>query len=915
MDKGMLRLLPYAAAALVAAALLAQALLAHAASAEAGGGSTNLTKEIRSLLAAVKTRGLGEEKLAKALAEVARCYGGRVAAAARDALEALRGHNPDELRAALQRLALYAAEEAGAPRCPRVVAAHSLYTAVLAAFYQPTGFGVLIPLQGVSAPLPPRLGGRLCGPHGYAAAVAAAAAGWLDDAMARGVLNETSGGPCLVAAAAAAGPPPQLGQDGGTALSQRLALEAVSRYYLDQDRVPPGSPGWVFEDAVGLIRRGERAEALGLLHLLEAAYPGYAAVLSAFAASNDPLAYYASKRAAGVPRLELPAENPYCVAEAMLARLLGGSALEAPRSQLEASGALELLGEAASLCYAATGRGIVELLKANPLAPLDPDAVALGPPGPQQALAKASQPLPRRLDVPLAPQEAALILRRAGLAGLTPRQLIEAEVELKPLLERLSRARGSPELLGYLVRAVSLRWRSNGTVLSYASARLAAWALLREGRVHFPNLVINDVQTPIDPYYVIFTVPGQQRLILWALGWVTSLEPPTTRGGEQQPGAGESGGNTGGPGGRGNGGQRQGGQGPPDAEKLEEIARALEGLPGGKPYADLVHEAAEAIRSGDYARAAAAAERLRKLLEAMVGKEAAQRLIREAARALGASPEELAKLLAEAASLKPSSQGASVDVKEATILARRLAAQEQEAGTGNKAGTPGRLIEAAAEIAAESAKYTLSHGEKPRPLRVEGLEWLLSNTGPGALFANITSLIAGIAGPRAGPLPAQGAGEQTGGGEMQLPLPPPPAPPRPPSWVRAAALAAVLLAAALLAARSGLLGRVLEAARLRRAEARLRGAAETRGEAGEAAAEAFAALLGSFEKLYRPRRRSETHREYGAGLRGGLGRLYWGAAAAYERLRFGHGGRGDLEALLAALREVRRLARRRGGAG
>jgi len=896
------------AVAVLLAALLPPLLYAGHAAAETAPGS-NLTEEIRLLIAAVADSGINASLLSDALHGLTDCYQGPVADAARAALEAL--NEPPLLAQRLRELADLAAKvESPLLTCPKAAAAHYLYTVVLASFYTPTGLGVLIPPGGeASATLPPRLGGAACSPRGYAAVIAAASAGWLDDRIAMEVLNETGGAACLVIAAGLAGPPPTLAPEGGTAVSADTALEIITAYYVASGAAPP-SPPWVFEDAVELLAADKRLEAAGLLHLLEAAYPAYSAALATVAASSDPLLHYAEKRAQATPRPRLPSSSPYCLAEQLLAESL------VSREAGPETGVAEMLGAAASMCYAATGRGVLEMLEVNPLAPLDPAAASLGPGGPVRPLAEASAELPRSLSVPVTPEEAAHVLKSSRLPGSNINEIVRMAVEVKPLLELLAQWRGDPVLLGYAARAAGLRTGPGGEAyIDYAVARLVAWALVREGRIHFPNLVINDLQSPVEPYYVIFTVPGRQRLILWALGWITTTDPPSAEprssngaeatapeGQAPEPAAG-----------------RETAAPPmqpvaPSVETLEELADTLAAIPGGEAYAEILREAADAIRSGDYARAAEAARRLRSILENIAGEEAAQRLIEEAARNLGMDPEELARLLAETASLRPTGSGVTVDLREATLLAQRLAeaaaTPEPGAETDTTATAAAQLLEAATGVIAESTRRALEQGEAPQPLRLEGLEWLLENTGPAGLFANITSLVAGLtAGLAAGEGGGTAATAASPGGVV---VQPPPAPAyAAPRWLRLAAATAAAVAATLAAARSGALRRAAAAARLAAAERRLRPPTTSGGSGGEAA-EAFAALLDAFARVHRPRRPSETHREYGRRLEGSLARVYWAAAAAYEKLRFGHGGAEELEALRRALREARRVLTGRG---
>jgi len=943
------------AAALLLAALLAAALAATRASAAAGAGGNEtgkLAEEIRSVLEKVVSTGITYSKAARVYEEASRLLPGPASAAAASAAEALRGNASPATVA--ERLAGFLAslESLGARGlrgcCPGPRAAHAIYEAVRLAYYTPTGLHVLLPPGGAEAGLALGLpGGEWCsGPNGSAALVAALATGYVDDEMLSPLLLPGAGdwGPRCGLAVAAQAAWPQ-----GLNVSPALAGRLLEAFYVSTGRAPPPDEAWVYEDAVAAAQAGDNTTARGLLALLAAQHPGYVEALfstGVFKPRGDPLLGLLSPRlhwprGPGAP----PASGTYCRAAASLL----GDILSWARNSSTAS--LELLGEAVSLCAAQARdtRVLAWGLRFNPFIPLD--AWVLEAAGLQGGLVDLA-----RLNTWSMRSQLRVPLDNTALLGLAARSRLLGyavlghtanatslnggilEIDLKPLRRlapllslhpewiagNASKAKTPAEALvrlGVLARVAGLRPcpSAAGTCFleDYAAVRLAGWAALVEAGRLRGDLVLGGLRDPLAPMQASFTIPGLQALLRWSLGWDTSLNPPQpytcigSRFACVQPGGSKASANStaaappstaGGTGGR---SQEVLGE-------LDRLARLLDQLPGGAPYAQLVREAADAIRSGDYARAAAAAQRLRRLLAQTVGEQRAEELIRAAAQSLGMSPEELARLLAEAASITlASNDTVTVNPEEATILSKKLLEETGEvraAGAGEASqeasGAVARVLaEAVARSAAEAAKQG-----RAVPVRIEGLDWLIAAAeAGGSVFVDAASLLSSIAGNATGPAPPGAApswsplaAAPSGPGSAAAA---PPAP-HPPAWLLPAAVAAAALAAAW---RLGALSAALDAARARLAARRLRG--------GDASA-AFAEVLRLVSRVYRERRPWETPREYGRGLRGALAPVYRRAAEAYEALRFG--GRGEAAAELArALDELRRLVSRcrRGGGG
>ena len=944
-------------AALLAGLLLALLLATHHAYAASGGNETGkLAEEIRSVLEKITASGIPYSEAARVYEQASHVLPGPASGAAAAAAEALRGNAAPGTVA--ERLAgfLAALEQLGANGlrgcCPGPGAARVVYEAVMLAYYTPTGLGVLLPPAGSEAGLALGVpGGEWCsGPNGSAALAAALASGYVDDEMLEPLLLPGAGdwGPrCALTVLAQARWP------GGLNVSPRLAGELLTAYYVSTGRAPPPDEAWVYEDAVAAAEAGDNETARGLLALLAAQHPGYIRALLdtgvIHPVNGDPLLGLLEPRLHWGRGQQPPGRGLYCRAAVSLVNDILGWA----RNSSTAS--LELLGEAVSLC-AARARSPDALawgLRFNPFIPLDAAVLeAGGLRGPLMQVARLnSWGLRSQLRVRVGDEAALLdLVARAGLLNATARaekktggaeggaEVVVIEIDVAKAVRRLapllslhpewiagnaSGARSPAEALlrlGALARVAGLRQCPGGGCFleDYAAVRVVAWAALVEAQRLRGDLALGGLRDPLAPMQASFTVPGLQDLLRWSLGWDASLSPPgrygcmgtpfncVQPGGPMAP-AGAPATNATGPAAGPVAGRRG-----ELLRELEQLASILDQVPGGAPYAQLVREAVDAIRSGDYARVAAAAQRLRSLLAQAIGTERAEELIRAAASSIGVTPEELARLLAEAASISLS-QGNTITInpEEASILAKRLL-EEASTGQGGAAGAgeavPGAVARVLAEAVARSAAEAARSG-RAVPVRIEGLDWLIAAArAGGSVFVDAASLLQGIASSTpntTGPAPAASWSPVAGGpapsGASSIP-----AAPAPPAW----AVAAAGLAAALAAAwRLGLLGRLADALRARLAAHRLQG--------GDASA-AFAEVLRLVSRVYRERRPWETPREYGRGLRGAVAEAYRRAALAYEALRFG-GRRGAAQDLARALEELRRLVtrctgRRGGGA-
>ena len=952
-------------AALLAGLLLALLLAVHQAYAASGGNETGkLAEEIRSVLEKITASGIPYSEAARVYEQASHVLPGPASGAAAAAAEALRGNAAPGTVA--ERLAgfLAALEQLGASGlrgcCPGPGAARVVYEAVRLAYYTPTGLGVLLPPAGSEAGLALGVpGGEWCsGPNGSAALAAALASGYVDDGMLEPLLLPGAGdwGPrCALAAVAQARWP------GGLNVSPRLAGELLTAYYVSTGRAPPPDEAWVYEDAVAAAEAGDNETARGLLALLAAQHPGYVRALLDTGVirpvNGDPLLGLLEPRLHWGRGQQPPGQGLYCRAAAALA----GDILGWARNSSTAS--LELLGEAVSLC-AARARSPDALawgLRFNPFIPLDAAVLeAAGLRGPLMQVARLnSWGLRSQLRVKVGDEAALLdLVARAGLLNATARvekkpggvqgeEVVVIEIdlektvrELAPLLSlhpewiagNASRARSPAEALvrlGSLARLAGLRpcpGSVGGCFLEdYAAVRVVAWAALVEAQRLRGDLALGGLRDPLAPMQASFTVPGLQDLLRWSLGWDASLSPPSRYscvgapfaciqpGGPMEPANATREANSTAVAGPGAATGAEASRRDELLRELERLARTLDQLPGGAPYAQLVREAVDAIRSGDYARAAAAAQRLRSLLAQAVGTERAEELIRAAASSLGVSPAELARLLAEAASIGLShGNTVTINPEEASILAKRLL---EEAGQGGARGTgeggspqaTGALATVVAEAVARSAAEAARSG-RAVPVRIEGLDWLIAAArAGGSAFVGVAGLLRGLASatPNAtGIGPVASWSPVAGGPAPRGAASPVPVATAPPAW----AVAAAGLAAALAAAwRLGLLGRLADSLRARLAARRLQG--------GDASA-AFAEVLRLVSRVYRERKPWETPREYGRGLLGALGDAYRRAALAYEALRFG-GRREAARDLARALEELRRLvtrcAGRRGG--
>ncbi len=938
--------------------LLSALLLAslHAYASTGGNETGKLAEEIRSVLKKITASGTPYREAARVYEEASGLLPGPASRAAEAAAEALRSNAAPSVVAEKLAGFLASLEQLGANGlrgcCPGPRAARVVYEAVRLAYYTPTGLGVLLPPAGSEAGLALGVpGGEWCsGPNGTAALVASLATGYVDDGMLAPLLLPGAGdwGPrCAVAAIAQARWP------SGLNVSPRLAGELLTAYYVSTGRAPPPDEAWVYEDAVAAAEAGDNTTARGLLALLAAQHPGYIhALLDAgvFKPGGDPLLGLLA------PRLHWPhkppaglGSHPYCRAASDLVNDVLGWAHNSSTSSLE------LLGEAVSLCAAETrDAGVLAWgLRFNPFIPLDAWVLdAAGLRGPLLAAARLnSWELRSQLRVKVSDEETLLVLvARAGLlnaivktrgnaegvkgeekTGVTEIDVAGALRRLAPLLSlhpewvagNASRARSPAEALlrlGYLARVAGLRpcpGSTGGCFLEdYAAVRLVGWAALVEAQRLRGDLALGGLRDPLAPMQASFTVPGLQGLLRWSLGWDASLTPPGRYGCMGAPLNCVQPGGPAAPAGRGNPASSTTGNATGAAtgtaagshgellRELEQLARTLDQVPGGAPYAQLVREAIDAIRSGDYARAAAAAQRLRSLLAQAIGAKKAEELIRAAASSLGVSPEQLARLLAKAASISLT-QGNTVTInpEEASILAKRLL-EEANAAQGGGTGTGGAASQAVARVLAEAVARSAAEAARQGravPVRIEGLDWLIAAArAGGSVFVDAASLLRGIASSTpntTGPLPAAPWSPVGGGPSAPGGAPSAPAAPAPPAWVAAVAGLGVVAVAAW---RLGLLARLLDSVRTRLAAHRLQG--------GDASA-AFAEVLRLVSRVYRERRPWETPREYGQGLRGAIAATYRRAVLAYEALRFG-GRRGAARDLARALEELRRLVTR-----
>ncbi len=893
-------------AAVAAVVVLSSALVAATASAQgAPPPPPNVTvaaEAIRSVISMLLREGYSWGQAAQLFHNLSLCLPGTgLGEAAAEAASALSSHNVSaasrDLARFLDALATSPLEHAAAAStCPAGELARLVYGAVLASLYTPTPLGLVPPPH---APPPGLSAGPCATPAGVAALASARISGGLYTMVAEEALRAGAEPACLIYAAGSTG-----GLLGGDA--RRVAGTLIASWYASVGRPEP-PPAGVFEDAVGLAAAGNWSLARGLLAALEAAYPSYTRLLRTL--GLDPLRVLQARvEHSGGWSLGLPATG-YC----MEARSL----LNVPPSERGVTGFYDMLGEALSLCAAETRRPglVVEAAGLNPWIPFDPVPLAAaglqGSKGYALAAASASS-VPHGLLVHVSGEEAAKLLREAlGIdapargPGLY-RALVEAwRLQLSP--GRLAAiVSGNLTRLGLVSRAVSLRPYRGGLAVYYASVRLTSWLLAKQGAAG-ASILGGLGDTPLAPMYTVFSMPGRQLLARWALGWITGLEPPEATHGKGSGAAGT-------PFIKLLGSAAQGaGQLPGN---LTALVSALNQTPEGRAVAQLVQQVLSAAERGDYASAADAAQRLWRMLESILGPEAARQLVLEAAKALGENPEKVAEALAAVASLKFNGRTVTVDLASASRLAGQLVEAARSAETG---GAPPpearelikRLISAVAGAEAEAAEA--AKGKPVTVVRIEGVENLVGGLKGLNVFVDLTSVLAKALGPSSG---APAAGPAKAAAPVRLPVPPPPpAPPvgAAPGWgvlLLVAAVAAGLLAYA--EWRLGLLSGLVEQARLRSLESKV-----ARG--GGAVVEAFAELLRVYERRFGKRRRWETHREYASRLSGPALRPYMEAAEVYERTRFGPGaGPGDAERLRRALGEARRLLGgllRRGGGG
>ncbi len=961
-----------AASRLLLAALLPVALAAAALAQEPGGLGVNasqLAEELKKLLETVNSTAVGYGEAAEALRGVSACSPPQLSHRLAAAAEALgEGRQP---RAALE-LAAELLREAAAGRLAGC-SWRLVEKAVLSLLSDPTPLGLLPPeqlapasVEALASSVAEGLGAgegweqlaEACrSPVGYAllaaaltppegpGELAAFTREALEAALAEEGLRASPG--CVAAALLAAGARPPAGE----ALKLLRSLEAY--------RLLAGLPAWdQWEQLAKLYASGSRLEAAAAAGLLLSAKPWGQAGLAAACSLEPGAAPEGRLLLASLLRGEKP---PGCSA----ASLLHGR-LEAARSPRRpgplgdpattcgayralvadvetmnvtpASGAVEMLAAAASLCAleTATVQPLIETLRLNPLAPLDPWVASLayaratGDQGPaeaawmggglgQAAAAGASGlwrlPLVEAFSwaafegsplwVRVTRGEAARLAGGADPLKAAMTVVYAAAVDPDVLVAEITRSRGDPVVLGTLSRLAGLRPepRGDGYIVDYATVRVVAWVLVKRASINFPNIVSGSSGSPLDPYYVIFTIPGRQRIILWSLGWVTTLQPP----GEQQP-------QPGGAGGEeprqprepvepeaGDGGREGGVVSPGEAAaRLREAARLAEAA-GLDEAAGLLEAAAEALERGDYL---AAMQQLRRAAELLgLSPEQLAEAVARAAERMGLTPEEAARLVAEALSLDVDAEGrVRVDLARLAELEQALAGAAAGGGPGGSAG--GGAAAVAEKLVEEhlAAARLIEETGAARVIEVTGVERLLGGAG-GVLDVTGRILAAvGAGGGEGGALQPAAGGGASAAPEVE--------PPRGgPGWLLPLTLLAAAAAAApvvLLAART-LRVRVAAAAARRVAAARLR---RLPREAGDARS-LYAALVEALGAVYRERRPWETHREYGRGLRGELAAAYREAAAGYEEARFG----GRVEAVERLRRAAERLARLLSGGG
>ena len=748
----------------------------------------------------------------------------------------------------------------------------------------------------------------------------------------------------------------------------------LSLYTLPEGLEPPEAPVVGGLDAARLAgalaaRRGHEPNIL---------LAALARIQGRLVASPSGLAAVMRAHNASLP--SLPNGSSYCtVFEATVRSILDSDLAET-------QAAWSVAAAAASLCYADTGspEPLLALLLFQPFTAPDPWLLAEGikrqaSQNGDRAFAgyalKVSQLVwEGRLEEaasvePEGPPEARLayILFSAAVAGLregfnplvvdvdnsTALALLEAAgfesprdaalVVLDParVVEEIAKSNTTPSLeqLGVLARAASIRPLQGGYVLDYADVRVVSWTIvhtyswLRDGY---------ELPPPGQP-------PGGNTLLSWALGYLTTMQPPAKLAGGVGEGQDVVIANTtsvkGEPSTTSNTTNTTAGSeanAPVNATdmgtaspEIEQLARQLESLadmlrmaPGNdtarqaqaEAIAGLLDQIAQSIREGDYASAVAASQQLQQmLLEETTGSGVLQLLQLAQLLRNDTSSWDVAQVLAKAASLRLENSTVSIDLGEMSQLADLLVASGQQsllnelerAVTSGEAEKVADIIETIASRGGEEqlrealkilAEKSGAGEEVARILEIRGLGDLAAQLYQ-VLGGQTPQAVAGIAGTaqEAVELPVSGsytAGSQALNATVHQSPSLPQLPPAPsllgnlPGLAGLSFLAASLLLAglALLAATryreiTALVARVRLARLERRLASSVAGDARPR-EARRVIVEVFGQILRLYEAVYAPRAVSETHREYAGKLPVEEKTRYIPAAMVYEKAKF-----------------------------
>ncbi|ALL00247.1 hypothetical protein Pyrde_0197 [Pyrodictium delaneyi] len=710
-------------------------------------------------------------------------------------------------------------------------------------------------------------------------------------------------------------------------------------------------------------------------------------------ASPSGLAAVMRAHNASIP--SLPSGSSYCtVFEAAVRSILDPDVTET-------QAAWSVAAAAASLCYADTGspEPLIALLLFQPFTAPDPWLLAEGikrqaSQNGDQAFAgyasKVSQlawegRLEEAASVePEGPPETRLayILFSAAVAGLqegfnplvvnvdnstalalleaagfeSPRDAVLVVLDPARVMEEIVKSNTtSLEQLGALARAASIRPLHGGYVLDYADVRVVSWTI-----VHMYSWLRDGYELPPPGQ-----PPGGDTLLSWALGYLTTMQPPAKPAGDAGEGQHVAITNTttveGEPSTTSNTTANSEASAPVNATdigvaspEIEQLARQLESLadmlrtvPGNdtarqaqaEAIAELLDQIAQSIREGDYASAVAASQQLQQMLEETTGSDVLQLLQLAQLLRNDTSSWDVAQILAKAASLRLENSTVSIDLGEMSQLTDLLATTGQQsllnelerAVTSGEAEKVADIIETIASRGGEEqlreairilAEESGAGEEVARILEIRGLGDLAAQLYQ-VLGGQTPQAVAGTA-QEAVELPVSGsytAGSQASNATVyQSPSLPklPPAPSLPsnlPGLAGLGFLAAPLLLAglALLAATRyreimALVARVRLARLERRLASSVAGDARPR-EARRVIVEAFSQILRLYEAVYAPRAVSETHREYAGKLPVEEKTRYIPAAMVYEKAKFSNepvSGR-DVETLQRILSEIRRV--------